>query len=412
MEQYVVTGIGIHNSLGSTAQESWANLIAGNSAVKKINWPEDNLDCWPNTYASVYKTKIAAISKKLTNEDLHPEKFDYGWNHWDPNTRACLMSVDEAVEDSGIKSKKVGVIITTFGSGTTIRLDLFHSINKGRTKYPPRKLLNIGLDFPAAQVAAIYGFAGTNTAMDSACTTGITSIDYAITSLKADPNLDAMIVGGADHLCEPINIFWFQSLGALCPSDDPTDNRPFDVNRKGFVMGEGAATMVIEPLSKAQARGAKIYGKILSTNLYTLFDSDTSPDPTGIGARTCVQAALDKAGITADEVDFVNAHATSTPVGDEIEFAAMAVLTPGRHMVSNKGQIGHTMSTAGIVETIYTLQGMCLGQQPGNANLVDPLGTGMILPTKSITLDVKYAIKNSFGFGGRNASMVLARMDS
>ena len=412
MEQYVVTGIGIYNSLGKTAKESWSALISGRSAVKNISWPQDDPENYPATHASVIKTQIAAPCNKLTENDTHPKHFDYGWRHWDPNTRACLLSVEEAVQDSSLTSIRTGVIITTFGSGTSLRLDLFNAIDKGRTKYPPRKVLNIGLDFPAAQVAAIYGFTGTNTAMDSACTTGITSIDYAIASLKADPDLDAMIVGGADHLCEPINIFWFQSLGALCLSDDPQANRPFDVNRSGFVMGEGAATMVIEPLSKAQARGAKIYGAILSTNLYTLFDSDTSPDPTGIGARTCVQGALDKAGISASQIDFINAHATSTPIGDEIEYNAMLALTPGRVIVSNKGQIGHTMSQAGIVETIYTLLGMQAGQQPGNANLVDPLGTGMILPTKSITLDVKYAIKNSFGFGGRNASMVLARMDS
>ena len=412
MEQYVVTGIGIYNSLGKSAEESWSNLLAGKSAVQQISWPLDDPTAYPATHSSVAKTRIAAPAVKLTEDDHHPEHFDYGWRHRDPNTRACLMSVDEAVRDSGLASERAGVIITTFGSGTSLRLDLFNAIDKGRTKYPPRKVLNIGLDFPAAQVAAIYGFCGTNTAMDSACTTGITSIDYAITSLKADPTLDAMIVGGADHLCEPINIFWFQSLGALCPSDNPEDNRPFDVNRSGFVMGEGAATMVIEPLSKAKARGAKIYGAILSTNLYTLFDSDTSPDPSGIGARTCVHGALDKAGITSNDIDFVNAHATSTPVGDEIEFNAMASLTPGRTMVSNKGQIGHSMSSAGVVETIYTLQGMRDGKVPGNANLLDPLGHGMILPTESIALDVKYAIKNSFGFGGRNASMVLARLDS
>ena len=412
MEQYVVTGVGIFNSLGRSAQESWSNIVSGKSAVKQISWPEDDSSKYPATHASVVKTRIAAPSTKLTEEDSHPEQFDYGWRHWDPNTRACLMSVDEAVRDSGITTTRAGVIITTFGSGTSLRLDLFNAIDKGKTKYPPRKVLNIGLDFPAAQVAAIYGFSGTNTAMDSACTTGITSIDYAIASLKADPELDAMVVGGADHLCEPINIFWFQSLGALCPSDDPTANRPFDVNRSGFVMGEGAATIIIEPLSKARARGAKIYGAILSTNLYTLFDSDTSPDPTGVGARTCVQGALDKAGITANDVDFINAHATSTPVGDDIEFNAMCALTPGKTMVSNKGQIGHCMSQAGIVETIYTLLGMKEGRQPGNANLVTPLGTGMNLPSEAITLDVKYAVKNSFGFGGRNASMVLARLDS
>ena len=412
MEQYVVTGIGVYNCLGKTAQESWTNLVNGKSAVKSITWPEDDPTKYPATHASVAKVKIAATCEKLKSDDIHLDKFSYGWQHWDPNTRACLMSVEEAVQDANLTSKRTGVIITTFGSGTSLRLDLFNAIDKGRTKYPPRKVLNIGLDFPAAQVAAIYGFSGTNTAMDSACTTGITSIDYAISALKADPTLDAMVVGGADHLCEPINIFWFQSLGALCLSDNPKDNRPFDANRSGFVMGEGAATMIIEPLSKARARGAKIYGAILSTNLYTLFDSDTSPDPSGLGARTCVQGALDKAGITADQVDFINAHATSTPVGDEIEYNAMLALTPGRVMVSNKGQIGHTMSQAGIVETIYTLLGMQEGRQPGNANLTDPIGDNIVLPTESIKLDVKYAVKNSFGFGGRNASMVLARMDS
>lgn len=412
MEQYVVTGVGIYNNLGKTAEESWKNLLAGKSAVKKISWPDDDDSQYPRTHRSVEKTLIGATCEKLTADDQHPEIFNYGWRHWDPNTRACLMSVEEAVSDAKLTSKKTGVIITTFGSGTSIRLDLFGAVDRGKTKYPPRKVLNIGLDFPAAQVSAIYGFSGTNTAMDSACTTGITSIDYAISALKADSSMDAMVVGGADHLCEPINIFWFQSLGALCTSDRPEDNRPFDADRSGFVMGEGAATMIIEPMSKAKARGAHIYGIIKSTNLYTLFDSDTSPDPTGIGAKTCVQGAIDKAGITADNIDFINAHATATPVGDNIEFNAMLELTPGRTMISNKGQIGHTMSQAGIVETIYTLKGMCEGRHPGTANLINPLGEGMKLPTRAVEIYVKYAIKNSFGFGGRNASMVLERYDS
>jgi 3-oxoacyl-[acyl-carrier-protein] synthase II len=165
-------------------------------------------------------------------------------------------------------------------------------------------------------------------------------------------------------------------------------------------------------LSKAQKRNAKIYGIVKSTNFYTLFDSDTSPDPEGTGAKICVQQALDKAGITANDIDYVNAHATSTSIGDQIEYTAMLSLTPGRVMVSNKGQIGHGMSAAGITETIYTLLTMRDGQSPGNANLKTPCGQGMILPTESVNIDVKYAIKNSFGFGGRNASLVLERYDS
>ena len=401
---YVVTGIGIYNGLGSTAKSSWQNLLDGRSAIKSFAWPEDDPSKYPATHKSL-KVNIAALSPKLSAEDSHPEHFDYGWNDWDPNTRACLFTVDEALVDSQLKSKNVGVVMSTFGAGTTLRLDVFSDLNNGTKRTSPRKTLNIGLDFPAAQVASIYKVIGPNTSMDSACTTGITNIDSAINTLKANPELDAMIVGAADHMAEPIYTYWFQNLGALSPDN----SKPFDKTRNGFVMGEGAATMIIEPMDKAIARGAKIYGIIKSTSFITLFDSDTSPDPQGNGARRCVQQALDKAGITATDIGYINAHATGTPIGDQIEFDVMHELTPNRIMVSNKGQIGHSMSGAGIVETIYTLLALRDKKTPGNANLVDPIGEGMILPTQSMDIDAEYAIKNSFGFGGRSASIVLQR---
>jgi len=406
MEQYVITGIGIHNGLGTTAESSWQNLLSGKSAICPIIWPDDDDTKFPNTHSAL-KIKIAGISPKLQESDQHPDYFNYGWPNWDPNTRACLMSVDEAINDSNLTSKNVGVVVSTFGSGTSLRLEIFSALNNGVKKISPRKSLNIGLDFPAAQVSAIYKVQGPNTALDSACTTGLTSIEHAINTLKANPELDAMIVGGSDHIAEPIYMYWFQSLGALSSEG----SFPFDKSRNGFVMGEGAATIIIEPLSKARARNSKIYGIVKGTGFVTLFDSDTSPDPEGHGARQCVNMALSKAGIPASSIDLVNAHATSTPVGDQVEFDAMKDITPGRTMVSNKGQLGHTMAGAGIVETIYTLQGMRDSQVPGNANLIDPCGDGMLLPTTRTNLDIKYAIKNSFGFGGRNASIVLERYD-
>ena len=404
MEQYVITGIGIFNGLGSTAESSWQNLLAGKSSIQSIAWPEDDATKFPNTHSAL-KIKIAGLSPKLQDSDPHPEHFNYGWPYWDPNTRACLLTVDEAIVDAKLTSKNVGVVVSTFGSGTHLRLEIFSALNNGVKKISPRKSLNIGLDFPAAQISAIYKVQGPNTAMDSACTTGLTSIDYAINTLKANTELDAMIVGGSDHIAEPIYMYWFQSLGALSFEG----SFPFDKKRNGFVMGEGAATMIIEPLSKARARDAKIYGIVRGCGFVTLFDSDTSPDPEGRGARQCVNLALDKAGISADDINFINAHATSTPIGDQIEFDAMRDITPNRVMVSNKGQVGHTMAGAGILETIYTLQSMRDSQIPGNANLTEPCGSGMILPTTTTKLNIKYAIKNSFGFGGRNASMVLER---
>lgn len=405
MEQYVITGIGIYNGLGTTAESSWQNLLAGETAVKEIIWPDDDTKRFPATYSGI-KIKLAATSP-ISDGD-HPEYFDPGWLHWDPNTRACLLSVDEAIKDAKLKSKNTAVIASTFGSGTRVRLDFFTALTNGRSKVSPKKTLNMGLDYPAATIAGIYKFQGSNTAMDSACTTGLTSIDTAVNMLKANSSLDAVVVSAADHTADAIYVFWFQSLGALSLSEDVNlASCPWDRKRNGFVMGEGAATMIIEPLSKALARGAKIYGIVKSCNFVTLFDSDTSPDPQGIGARTCVQGALDLAGIKADDVDYVNAHATSTPIGDQIEFDSMLALTPGRVMVSNKGQIGHGMATCGIIEVIYTLLTFRDQRTPGNANLTDPLGTGMILPDKAMDVNVKYAVKNSFGFGGRNATVVL-----
>jgi 3-oxoacyl-[acyl-carrier-protein] synthase II len=404
---YVITGLGVYNGLGTTPESSWTNLLAGKSAIQQLTWPEDDPNKFPSTHRSI-KVNIAATSPKLQEEDPHPEHFNYGWKDWDPNTRACLLTVDQAIQDSNLTSKNVGVVVSTFGSGTTLRLDLFSALNNGARRVSPRKTLNIGLDFPAAQIAAIYRVTGPNTSMDSACTTGITSIDAAINQLKANPELDAMIVGGADHMAEPIYMYWFQSLGALSPDG----SRPFDRSRNGFVMGEGAAAMIIESKAKAVARGAKIYDTIKSTSFITLFDSDTSPDPEGIGARLCVEQALSKAGINANDIGYINAHATSTPIGDQIEFDVMRDLTPNRVIVSNKGQLGHAMATAGIVETIYTVLALRDQHSPGNANLADPCGQGMILPTSAINIDARYAVKNSFGFGGRNASIILERYEN
>jgi 3-oxoacyl-[acyl-carrier-protein] synthase II len=410
MEKYVITGIGAINGLGLNVDQSWKNLLECKSAVTKLSWPSDDSTKFPNSY-SIIKTLVAAVGPNLTSDVDHPEYFDYGWKHWDKNTRACLMSVDEAIRDSQLKSTNVGVVVSTFGSGTSTRLELFSAMNNGIKKVSPRKALNIGLDFPAAQIANIYKVTGPNTAMDSACTTGLTSIEHAINTLKANPELDAMIVGGSDYMAEPIYLYWFQSLGALSPSDNAQASCPWDQKRNGFVMGEGAATVIIEPLSKAVARNTKIYGEILSTSFVTIFDSDTSPDPLGIGARKCVEQALNRADISADQIDYINAHATSTQIGDQIEFNAMLDLFPNRTIVSNKGALGHTMSTSGIIETIYSLLVMRDQYTPGNLNLTDPLGSGMILPKTSQKISVNHIIKNSFGFGGRNASMVLKKYD-
>jgi len=407
MEQYVITGMGLYNDLGKNTESSWLGLLQGKSTIKPVQWPEDDLNRFPQSYSNL-KTNIGGICTPPSPDECI-DKFSKYWKDWDPNTRVGLLSVDEAITSSKLTSSNTGVIFSTFGAGTSIRLEVFTAIHTGKVRFSPRKCLNIGLDFPAAQIAAIYGFNGPNTSLDSACTTGLTSIQQAVNTLKAHPELDAMVVGGTDCMFEPIYIFWFQSLGALSPTGT---SAPFDTNRNGFVLGEGAGTIIIEPKSKAIARGATIYGIVSGSGNSTLFDSDTSPDPLGNGAKWCMSQAVERAGITFDQIDYVSAHATGTPVGDEIEYNAVAELMPGRVVVSNKGQIGHCMAAAGIIETIYTIQAMNNATTPFNANLTDPIGAGdVVLPTRPTSLNIKYAIKNSFGFGGRNASVVLERWD-
>lgn len=407
MEQYVITGIGIYNGLGKNSTESWQNLLSGKSAIKSFEWPEDNPSKFPATHSSL-KIKLGAFSPAA---EEHPELFAHDWNSYDRNAKACLVSVHEAITDSNIKSNNVGVTINTFGGGTDFRLDLYRALDVGQKRYSPRKLLNTSVDFISGKIAGYYKLFGPNTSLNSACTSGLTAIDFAINTLKTDSSLDGMIVGGVDHLVEPIFMYWFQTLGALAESNDIAANCPFDTKRSGFVMGEGAATIVVEPMSKALARGANIYGIIRSTHLSTLYESDTSPDLSGDGARLCVLKALEKANLLPSDISYINAHATSTPIGDKIEYDCINALMTGKVMVSNKGQIGHTMAGAGILETIYTLLAMKHSKTPPNINLTDPLGTDMILPTEQMDLDIKYAIKNSFGFGGRNSSIVLERYD-
>jgi 3-oxoacyl-[acyl-carrier-protein] synthase II len=403
--EFAITGIGLYNGLGKNARNSFSALLDGKSTFIPTEWPQDDSQLFPQTHKGVPVTLAGEVNQP--DESENKPKFEKYWRHWDPVTRIGLLSADEAVTDSGIDSTNVGVIFSSFAAGSVVKMDMLAAFNQGK-KYSPRKSLNIGGEHTAAQVAAVFGFNGPNYSMVSACATGIVSIDAACAYLKSNPDLDAMLVGATDRTADAFNMYWFNILGALSPTGM---SAPFDKSRNGFVMGEGAATIIIEPLSKALKRGANVYATINGCGVVTKFDSDTSPDPEGEGAVQCMLAACKQAGLNPSFIDYVNAHATSTPVGDIIEYDAIAkIIKHDVVVVSNKGQIGHAMSACGLIETIYTLLTMKMGISPGNANLVDPIGdSNLILPTESIKVDVKYAMKNSFGFGGRNASMILER---
>ena len=401
MEEYVITGIGLYDSMGRNVEQCWQEMLKGETAVKHFDWPEDNPKLFPKTHKALLINVGARCD--VSNTEC-PPVFAEHWKNWDTYNRTTMLTVNEAMVDSGLTSTAVGAIFGSAAASNSVKNEILGLIDAGISRCSPRRALNLASYFHSTQCAAVYKITGPTFTVVSTCTTGLNAIETAITYMKADDKLDAMIVGAADWLVGPMMMYWFQTLGAL--SSEPC--RPFDKSRDGINLGEGSATLIIEPLSKAQARGAKIYGTIKSMVNSTQWDSDTSPDPEGKATVACMQEVLDKAGITADDIGYVNAHATGTVIGDIIEYNAISKLFPGRVVVSHKGQLGHSLVPSGIIELIYTMLVLRDNISPPNVGLTDKIGDGEVnLITETTKLDnPKYAIKNSFGFGGRNSSLV------
>ena len=211
-EQYVVTGIGLHNSLGIDVISSWNRLLLGDIGISALSWPKDDPTNYPATHSAL-TVKLAAIDTVSEYECI--PLFTNSWRHWDNNTKSALLSVNQAMVDSNLKSTNVGVVMSTIGGATSVTLELDAALTNGIRRLPPRKTLSSRMDYPASQIAAIYKTTGTNIAIDSACTTGIASIEYAINQMKCNTDLDAMIVAAADHMASPHQLYWFQNIGAI-----------------------------------------------------------------------------------------------------------------------------------------------------------------------------------------------------
>lgn len=403
MKKYAITGIGIINGLGTALQENWTNLLNGETAIKTVAWPEDDPKKFPKTHRSL-TVKIGAPAPIPTFPEMA-----YGGmpQHWDPCVKIAVKSVEDAVRDSGLDSKNVAVVYSTTGGNTISRGYLTRALEDGRERILPRQVIQSTLDYISGTVSRMFEFNGLSTGINAACATGLLSIDYAIRTLETSPELDAAVVGGADMPIEAYQCYYFQNLGAL----SNTESRPFDKNRNGFVAGEGAGCLVIEPLEKARSRGAKIYGLIIGSGVASAGNHDTSPDKDGIAAKTAVMRAVKSAGLETKDIGYINAHATGTIAGDDIEFYAMRDLFPNRTIVANKGQIGHTLAASGIIETIYTAMALKTQTTPPTVNLEDPIDTGMFIPVRPAEISAKYAIKNNFAFSGRSACIVLERYE-
>jgi 3-oxoacyl-[acyl-carrier-protein] synthase II len=331
----------------------------------------------------------------------------------------------QAIKDSGYEAKtpdeqhRTGVLVGSGIGGLPSIQDTVLLMNeKGPRRVSPFFVPGSLINLTSGTISIAHGFKGPNHSVVTACSTGTHAIGDAA-RLIAYGDADAMVAGGAEACICRIGIAGFSACKALSTSfnDEPSKaSRPYDKDRDGFVMGEGAGVVVMEEFEKAKARGAKIYGEIIGYGLSGDAYHITSPSEDGDGAYRCMQAAFKRAGISPQEVDYVNAHGTSTPVGDEIELRAVERIMEGKvdklSMSSTKSSVGHLLGAAGAVEAIFSLLAIRDNVCPPTLNLDNPsVNTAIdLVPLKARKKPVNTVLSNSFGFGGTNASIIMRRV--
>jgi 3-oxoacyl-[acyl-carrier-protein] synthase II len=418
MRRVVVTGLGMVCPLGAGVETVWSRLIAGESGLSTIRqFPVDDLPA-----------RVAGSVPR----DGSPGSFDVD-SVMEPKEQRkvddfiiyAVAAAEEALADSGWKPKTederyaTGVLIGSGIGGLKGIEDaaiVLHEKGPRRISpfFIPGRLINLA----SGHVSIRHGLKGPNHAVVTACSTGAHAIGDA-SRFIALGDADVMVAGGAESPISRLGVAGFIACRALSTNFNDTPeraSRPYDRQRDGFVMGEGAGIVVLEELEHAKARGAKIYGEVVGYGLSGDAYHITAPAMDGDGAFRCMQMALKRAGIQASEIDYINAHGTSTPLGDEIELGAVTRLVGNAAgkitMSSTKSAIGHLLGAAGSVEAIFSLLAMRDSVAPPTLNLEDPsVDTALdLVPLKAKPMPIDVALSNSFGFGGTNASLVFRRL--
>ncbi len=409
MRRVVVTGIGAITPIGNNVPTSWENLINSKSGIKNIT--SFNVEGYPCSIAGT-------IDENEINEDIISKREQ---RKIDRFITLGMIAADEAFKDSGYypteeEANKYGVIIGSgIGGLDTIYKNSSILDNQGIKKISPFFIPSSLINLTSGQVSIKYGLKGPNSSPVTACATGTHAIGDSFTLIK-NGKADLMICGGSEAAVCPLGIAGFSAARALCNNfnDQPKKgSRPWDKNRSGFVMGEGAGVLVLEEFEHAKQRNAKIYGEIKGYGLSGDAFHITKPSEDGDGGYRAMKMALNESELPVDAINYVNAHGTSTPVGDMIELSAVERLFNGvknLSMSSNKSSIGHLLGAAGAVEAVFSLKTIQESIIPPTLNLDDPERDTFIdlIPHNSKEMEVRNIVSNSFGFGGTNASLVIS----
>jgi 3-oxoacyl-[acyl-carrier-protein] synthase II len=410
MRRVVVTGVGVVSPLGTGNKANWDALTAGKSGIARIT----RFD------ASDLPVQIAGEVKDFNAEDFIDKK---EIKKMDNFIQYALGAAHYAMEDSGLKiteenAERVGVLVGA-GLGGLPTIEKYHSalLEGGHKKISPFFIPMLIINLAPGHISIKYGAKGPNVSSVSACATSTHSIGDAYHIIKRG-DADAMIAGGTESVITPLGIGGFAAMKALSDrNDDPTAaSRPFDKNRDGFVMGEGAGIVILEEYEAAKARGAKIYAEVVGYGMTGDAYHLTAPAPGGEGGARSMKMALKNAGVAPEKVDYINAHGTSTPIGDVYESMAIKSIF-GDHakkmMVSStKSMTGHLLGAAGGIEAVYTLMAMDKGVVPPTINYTDPDPECDLdyVPNTAREGKIEYAMSNNFGFGGTNATLLFRKI--
>ena len=416
MEQkrVVITGLGLVTSLGNDVPTNWQNLLHGKSGAGKIT----HFD------ASKFKTQFACEVKNLDMSSLLDAK---ELRRYDRYIHYAIKSAEEAMQDSQINVNKEDAlrcgIIYGSGMGGINTLDVNiggFGAGDGTPRYSPFFIPMIITNMAAGLLAIRYGFKGVNYATTSACSSSAHAIANACYQIRMGL-ADVMLAGGSEAAIECSGIGGFNALHALSTRNDSpqTACRPFSASRDGFVLGEGAGTLVLEEYEHAKARGAHIYAEIVGIGLTADAYHLTASDPDGVGAKNAMQLAVNEADVHVSQIDYINTHGTSTPIGDIAEVKAIQDLF-GEHaynlsLTSSKSMIGHLLGGSGAVEAIISILSMhhgivtpTINHEEGDedANIDYKLNFTF---NKAQQREIRYAMSNNFGFGGHNACLIFKK---
>jgi 3-oxoacyl-[acyl-carrier-protein] synthase II len=405
----VVTGMGMISPIGHTVEDSWKAAVAGESGIK-LNESFDTTDF------------AVKISGSVRDFDISPYMNPKEARRIDDFIQLGIAAASQAIRDAGLESHpsdadRIGVAIGS-GIGGINTIESTHSAlqKSGPRRVSPFFVPGVVINMISGNVSIEYGFKGPNIAVVTACTTGTHNIGFGARMIQYG-DADVMVVGGAEAATSPITVAGFASMRALSGRNDEPEkaSRPWDQDRDGFVLGEGAGVLVLEEYERAKARGAQIYGEVLGFGMSADAFHITGPAENGEGGAAAMRNALNDAGLNPEEVGYLNAHGTSTPLGDVAETKGVKSIfgEDTKLMVSStKSMIGHLLGAAGAVEAIFTLKSLQEQIIAPTINLDNP-GEGCDLdyvPNEARDADINAAASNSFGFGGTNGTLIFGKI--